>query len=266
MFFDTHCHFDSLDDALQQISSAYEAGVRGINVIGCDLETTNLSVLVVEKIESEKSQLGLDDLFIKATVGLHPHEAKHFEDQKDELEKVLENHSSLVSGIGETGFDFYYNHSDRDEQTRSFQWQLDLAKSSDKVLVIHTRDAWEDTFSLLDRRGWHDKTILHCFTGGVKEAKRVVENGGYISISGIATFKNAVEIQEAIVSVPLQNLLCETDAPWLAPAPFRGKPNEPSYVKYVVDKIVDLRVDELGEDRDLIVESLFENARKLFTV
>ncbi len=262
--FDTHCHFDSLNDARDQLPRAYEAGVRAINVIGCDVETTQRSIDVVRMVQDERQALGLDDLDVKATMGLHPHEAQHLGEQKSQLEKLLSDNIDLIAGIGETGYDFFYNHSTQNDQTESFVWQIGLAKEFDRTMVIHTRDAWDDTFGLLEKEKWPSKVVLHCFTGGPKEAIRCVDNGAYISISGIATFKNAQEIRDAIVVTPLERLLCETDAPWLAPVPHRGKLNEPSYVAYVVDQIVEIRTQECGDTREDIVSALFANAQTLF--
>jgi TatD DNase family protein len=195
---------------------------------------------------------------------LHPHEAQHLESQKKELEKLLADDIDLISGIGETGFDFYYEHSIKDDQSKSFIWQIGLAKQWNRTMVIHTRDAWVETFQLLEAQGWPEKTVLHCFTGGPDEALRSVENGAYISISGISTFKNAQDIRDAIEVVPLDRLLCETDAPWLAPVPHRGKLNEPSFVSFVIDAIVQVRQEKCGNDEEEVRTALFENATRLF--
>lgn len=262
--FDTHCHFDSIQDAREQLPRAYEVGLRAINVIGCDVETTKRSLEVVRMVEAEKDKLGLFDLDAKATVGLHPHEAQHLSDQQNELESLLEQNDELISGIGETGYDLFYKHSSIEEQKEAFIWQIGLSKKLNRTMVVHTRDAWEETFELLGEQGWPDKTVLHCFTGGPDEALKAVQNGAYISISGIVTFKNAKGIQDAIEAVPLNKLLCETDAPWLAPVPHRGKSNEPSYISFVIDAIADIRQVKYGEDRDLVTKSLFDNGKRLF--
>lgn len=264
VLFDTHCHFDSLDDAREQLPRAYQSGVKAINVIGCDVETTQRSIDVVRLINDEREQLGLGDLDAKATMGLHPHEAVHRGAQSAQLESLLHEHRDLIAGIGETGFDFYYNHSDKNDQRDSFMWQIDLAKQHDLALVIHTRDAWEDTFALLDDVGWPKKTVLHCFTGGIEEATRCIAAGAYISISGIATFKNAEGIREVIASVPLDRLVCETDSPWLAPIPHRGKPNEPGYVGYVADLIAQIREDACGQTREEVFGALTDNGYRVF--
>ena len=224
-----------------------------------------LSIEIVETINSKSHELGLEELFIRATMGLHPHDAKLMPTQKKDLEELLREKIDVVSGIGETGFDLYYNNSSIQEQIQSFEWQLDLSKQLSKTLVVHTRDAWPETFDLLDSRGWPEKFVLHCFTGGPKQANRVVENGGFVSISGISTFKNGQDIRDAIAEVPLERLLVETDSPWLAPVPYRGKPNEPSYVSYVVDQVVAIRGELCGESRDEVEQTLFNNAKLLFS-
>ncbi|MFN8015978.1 MAG: TatD family hydrolase [Acidimicrobiia bacterium] len=262
--FDTHCHFDTIDDARTQLVEAYNSGLRGINIIGCDYETTKRSIDIVKIVEQEREELGLIDLDAKATMGLHPHESKFLNDQKNQLESLLNSNIDLISGVGETGFDFYYNHSSKQDQVDSFKWQIDLAKALNKALVIHTRDAWNETFDLLNDVGWPEKVVMHCFTGGVAEAKECVKNGAYISISGIATFKNAQDIKDAIVAVPLNRLLCETDAPWLAPVPHRGKNNQPSYVQYVIETIIGLRKEHCGDTIDDVTKALYGNALKLF--
>ncbi len=264
MLFDTHCHFDSLDDAHNQLPIAYEAGLRAINIVGCDLETSQRSIDVARLIEKQRFDLGFSALDGKATVGLHPHEAQHLDSQREELEKLIDQNIDVICGIGETGYDFYYNYSTKQDQTKSFIWQIELAKKHNKCLVIHTRDAWTETFSLLDEQGWPQKCVFHCFTGGPAEALRAVENGAYVSISGIATFKNAQDIRDAIEVVPLQNLLVETDSPYLAPVPHRGKTNQPSFVHFVAEQVADIRESKCSEDREQVFQSLFDNSVSAF--
>lgn len=264
MLFDTHCHFDTLDDAKDQLPRAYESGVRSLNVIGCDLPTSKLSVDVVKMVEDSREELGLEGFDIMATIGLHPHEAKYFSEQSSALEVLLEENQARICGIGETGYDFHYNLSEDQDQTRAFIWQIELSKKIEKAMVIHTRDAWDKTFALLDDEGWPNRSVFHCFTGGPTEALRSVENGAYISISGISTFKNAQDIRDAIEVVPLNSLLVETDAPWLAPVPHRGKLNEPEYVKYVADQVVEIRVSKCGDDEKVVRQALFDNAQSVF--
>lgn len=262
--FDTHCHFDTLDDARAQIPRAYEAGVRALNVIGCDVETTSRALDVVKMVEDEREVLKIEDLDIKATVGLHPHEAKFYDEQNKTLIKLIEENEEIVCGIGEAGYDLFYNHSEEKEQSIAFEFQIELAKQYDLALVIHSRDAWPQTFDMLDKRGWPDKTVLHCFTGGPDEAKRCVQAGAVISISGISTFKNADDVRAAIAIVPSSNLLSETDAPWLAPVPYRGKLNEPAYVGNVVAQIAKTRFESHGESESDVKSFLFSNALRVF--
>lgn len=262
--FDTHCHFDSLQDAREQLPRAYASGVRAINIIGCDVETTQRSIDVVKLIEDERDSLGLTEFDAKASVGLHPHDAEHFSSQQSELENILAQNRDLISGIGETGYDFYYNHSSKEDQTQAFKWQIALAKEHSLTMIIHTRDAWEQTFELLADVGWPQKSVLHCFTGGPQEALKAVENGSYISISGIATFKNAQDVRDAIAVVPLDRLLIETDAPYLAPVPHRGKTNEPGFVSLVANEVVSIRVQESSNTQAEVQEALFDNAIQLF--
>jgi TatD DNase family protein len=264
MLFDTHCHFDSIEDARAQLPRAYEAGVRAINVIGCDLETSQLSIDVVKLIEAERAELGLDELDAQATIGLHPHEAKFLSEQKDALERLTAENFDIICGIGETGYDFYYDHSERNEQTKAFLWQVKRAKELDRTMVVHTREAWDETFQLLDEQGWPKRSVMHCFTGGPVEALRSVEHGAYISISGISTFKNAQDIRDAIEVVPLDRLLVETDAPWLAPVPHRGETNEPGYVSLVADQVVQIRTKLCDETEDEVRSALFSNAMRAF--
>ena len=262
--FDTHCHFDTLDDARVQIPRAYAAGVRALNVIGCDVETTTRALDVVKLVQDERNELGVEDLDIMATVGLHPREAKFYEEQNKTLIKLLDDNKDIVCGIGEAGYDFFYNHSEEKEQTIAFEFQLDLAKEHNLALVIHSRDAWPQTFEMLDKKSWPEKTVLHCFTGGPEEAKRCVESGAVISISGISTFKNADDIRGAIAKVPAENIMSETDAPWLAPVPYRGKLNEPAYVENVVAQICKTRFESHNENEAEVKAFLFSNALRVF--
>ena len=167
-----------------------------------------------------------DDVW--ATVGLHPHDA---EDGFDDLPDPR-LHERVV-GIGECGLDFFYSHSPHDVQKDTFARQIAWAKELDLALVIHTRGAWPETFDVLDAEGVPERTIIHCFTGGPDEAKACLDRGCYISISGIVTFKKADDVRAAVAVVPTDRLLVETDAPFLAPVPHRGKTNAPAFVPLV---------------------------------
>jgi len=168
--------------------------------------------------------------------------------------------SPRVVGIGECGLDFYYDHSDRDVQRDVFAAQIDLANKHNLPLVIHTRDAWPDTFDVLDAVGVPERTIFHCFTGGENEARECVKRGAYISFSGIVTFKTAEDVRQAALWCPPENMLLETDAPFLAPVPHRGRPNQPSLVPIVGTFIADLRGDPVAQ----LAKTTTRNARLAF--
>ncbi len=225
---DTHCHTQEQmvetgsDELLQR---AREAGVQRFIVIGTDVDTSQQAIDIAAKH---------DDVW--ATVGLHPHDATKGVHTIAPLAT-----SPRVVGIGECGLDYYYEHSPRDIQMPAFAEQIALAKQHNLSLVIHTRDAWEDTFNVLDSEGIPENTIIHCFSGGPDEARACLDRGAYLSFSGIVTFKNATDLREAAKICPLDRLLVETDSPFLAPVPHRGRPNEPAHVGIVGTAIADLR-------------------------
>lgn len=225
---DTHCH--AYDDKMPgddqaTVTNATAAGVTTMIVIGTDATTSQQAIDIASRH---------DNVF--ATVGLHPHDAKN---GVDTIRSFLD--AERVVGIGECGLDYYYDHSDRAMQRQAFAEQIAIAHERDLSLVIHTRSAWDDTFSILDSEGMPRHTIFHCFTGDVAEAEKCVERGAYLSFSGIVTFKSADDIRRAATWCPADRVLIETDAPYLAPVPHRGKPNEPALVSIVGEYIATLR-------------------------
>ncbi len=197
---------------------------------------------------------------IYSSVGIHPHEAKTWTDTSKE-EIINYSKDKKVIAIGETGLDYYYNLSPKDIQIYVFREQVKIANETNLPLIIHTRDAFEETFSILKEEK-AKQGVFHCFTGGVKEAEEALNLGFYISFSGIITFKNAIPIKEAAKIVPLEKILIETDSPFLAPIPHRGKRNEPKFVSYVAEEIAKLKglsIEEIGE-----VTS--QNTKKLFSI
>lgn len=225
---DTHCHTQEQmvetgsDELLQR---AREAGVHRFIVIGTDVDTSTQAIEIADKHND-----------VWATVGLHPHDATKGVHTIAPLAT-----SPRVVGIGECGLDYYYENSPRDIQIPAFAEQIALAKEHDLSLVIHTRDAWEDTFNVLDSEGIPENTIIHCFSGGPNEARECLNRGAYLSFSGIVTFKNAADLRDAAKMCPADRLLIETDSPFLAPVPHRGRPNEPAHVGIVGTFIADLR-------------------------
>jgi len=186
-----------------------------------------------------------------ATVGLHPHEAS---EGTDAVASLLAHELAVGDGtvvaVGECGLDYYYEHSPRDAQRAAFATQIALAHAHELALVIHARDAWDELFDILGAEGVPERTILHCFTGGPDEAERCLRAGMYVSFSGIITFKNAADVRAAAARCPLDRLLVETDSPFLAPVPHRGRANEPAYLPLVGETIATVKECAVEEIRE----------------
>jgi TatD DNase family protein len=236
---DSHCHlYDTRGVAVDDvIAAARAAGVTTMINVGCDAATTQQAIAVAATH---------NDIF--ATAGLHPHEAKH---GVDTIVPFVDDPN--VVAIGECGLDYYYDHSPRDAQRDAFAAQIQLAHERLLPLVIHTRDAWKETFDILDAEGTPERTIFHCFTGGPDEAAQCLQRGAYLSFSGIVTFKTATELHQAARLCPIERMLAETDSPYLAPVPHRGRANQPAYVTHVVQALADLRGAPLDEVRTATV-------------
>jgi TatD DNase family protein len=236
---DSHCHlYDTRGVAVDDvIAAARAAGVTTMVNVGCDAATTAEAIAVAAVN---------DDIF--ATAGLHPHEAKN---GVDTIASFLDDPN--VIAVGECGLDYFYDHSPRLQQRDAFAAQIQLAHQHAMPLVIHTRDAWSDTFDILAAEGAPDHMIFHCFTGGPDEARACLELGAYLSFSGIVSFKTAVDLHEAARLCPLDRMLAETDSPYLAPVPHRGKPNQPAYVTHVVRALAELRGADLDDVRSATV-------------
>lgn len=231
---DTHCHLEddrypeTTDEILRQ---ARERGVSRFITVGCDAESSRTCLAIASRH---------DDVW--ATIGVHPHEAVHGVDEISALiDETFTVDSHRVVALGEAGLDYYYDHSPRDAQREVFAQQIALANRYSLPLVIHTRDAWSDTWDVLAAEGAPERIIFHCFTGGVDEAARCLDFGAYLSFSGIVTFKNATDVAEAASMCPDDRLLVETDSPYLAPVPHRGRPNRPAFVVDVGEHVARLR-------------------------
>jgi TatD DNase family protein len=220
---DAHCHLSMLSgDPEATMARARAAGVVAMVCVGTDLTTSRAAV-----------ELAAAHPEVRATVGLHPHTAEELVVQWNELERLAVDHPDTVAGIGECGFDFHYAHAPAVVQETAFRAQVRLAHRLDRTLVIHSRKAWDDTFRVLADEGVPARTVLHCFTGGPEEAGRALELGAYLSFSGIVSFPNAGDLRAAAAVTPLDRALVETDAPYLAPVPYRGRENEPAWVAEV---------------------------------
>lgn len=254
-FLDSHCHLDDEQfdpDREAVLARAREAAVALMMTIGTGSGPADLEVAL---------RLARQHPDLYATVGVHPHHAAEWrEDTLDRLRAGLND--SRVLALGEIGLDYHYDFSPRDQQETVFVAQMQLAAESGKPIIIHTREAWEDTFRLLDEH-WRPTglpCVLHCFTGGPAEAEHALAQGYLLSFAGMVTYPKAVEIQQAAQLVPRDRLLFETDAPYLAPVPKRGKRNEPSFVVRTAERLAELR----GEPLSALTETVWDNFHRVF--
>ena len=237
---DSHCHLQwepgrAGSDPDGDVARAVDAGVEEMVCVGTDLATSRAAVELASRFPN-----------VYATVGLHPHDASRLDDEWDDLVALARDGARVVA-IGEAGFDLHYEHSPRDAQERAFAAQIALANELDRALVIHTREAWDDTFRLLDDVGVPARTVLHCFTGGPVEARRALAIGASLSFSGIVSFTGATDVREAAALVPADALLVETDAPFLAPVPHRGRRNESAFLPDVGAALASARGEPIAE-------------------
>lgn len=222
------------------LSRTLAAGVGTVVCVGTDA-ATSIQALALAR-SAAAGELGDRVPDVWATAGLHPHQASSGVDElAGVVSEAVSSGNPYLVAVGECGLDFHYNHSPRQVQLVAFAEQIALAHLHRLALVIHARKAWDDLFSVLAAEGVPERTVLHCFTGGPEEARRCLDAGMYVSFSGIVTFKNAVEVREAAAMCPIDRLLVETDSPFLAPVPHRGKPNEPAYVSLVGAAVAEVR-------------------------
>lgn len=236
--------------ASEALSRALEANVHRVVVVGTDAHSSAEALAITELSAAVE---------IYATVGLHPHDA--LADVEEIVALARAGHPRLV-GIGECGLDYFYEHSPRAAQRTAFARQIQLAHELDLALVIHCRDAFDDLFEIFDVEGVPPRTVIHCFTGSPDEASRCLERGCDISLSGVVTFKNAESLRDAARLVPLERLHVETDSPFLAPVPHRGRANEPALVSVVGEFLAQLR----GEDVDVLRRATSNNSARLFNI
>jgi TatD DNase family protein len=249
---DSHCHLDYIEDPSAALG---ELGLSGVVCIGASPEHAVKAVALAEQFPQ-----------VWATVGIHPTDAAEHDtpEARAELER-LARHDRVV-GIGESGLDDYWAQDARPQQLAAFEWQLGLAQRLGKPLVIHTRDRQGQESAhlgvIVTLRGWRGTAILHCFSGHRGLLASGLERGDYFGFAGNLTYKSAAEIQAAAREVPLDRLLIETDAPFLAPVPRRGKPNRPGYVRYTLEYLAELRGLEVAELERLTDE----NARRVYSL
>ncbi|MGH1504881.1 MAG: TatD family hydrolase [Acidimicrobiales bacterium] len=246
-WFDNHCHLTTITrDPAEVVAEAGAGGVDRLLTVGCDVADSARAIDIAN---------GFDNVW--ATAGVHPHDAKG---GIDGLVDLLEGGD--VVAVGECGLDYHYDNSPREEQRAVFAEQIALAHRFDLALVIHSRDAWGDTFAILDDCGVPERTVFHCFTGGPDEAEEALARGTMLSFSGIVTFPSATDLQEAARRCPIDRTLVETDSPFLAPVPHRGKKNQPAYVAVVGHALADLQ----GCDPAELAAATTANGRALYQI
>ena len=234
---DSHCHLDHeplFNNITQIINRSKEAGIKKLLTICTTLEGFN----------NIKKILKIDEI-IYGTFGIHPHEAETNIVTKALIVKNI-NQSRKLIGIGETGLDFFYNHSNKEKQIESFNQHIEAGIELNLPIIVHSRNAEEETFEILNEyKNQNPKILMHCFTGSYDFFKKMEKLNSYFSASGIITFNNSSDLQNTFTKIPNNKLLVETDSPFLAPVPMRGKKNEPSFLKYTLKKLADLKkIDE----------------------
>ncbi len=292
-WFDSHCHLQTEYLAGDQgeghdhprvhtephasrlagaMARAAEAGVTRMVCVGTDAATSAEAVELARAMARADSVATAEGIQMWATIGLHPHDAINGVLSLDPILDAelpdpgqasgMDKPSTIVVGIGECGLDYHYDHSPRDVQRAAFAAQIELALGHRLALVVHSREAWDDTIDILAATGVPERTIIHCFTGGPEEARRCLDLGASLSFSGVVTFKTAVEVREAAQICPIERLLVETDSPFLTPVPHRGSPNEPARVPLVGATIATVK----GVSRELVAEVSTGNARAMFAL
>lgn len=254
MYFDTHAHLDDKQFSQDQdkvILRAKEAGLQYIVNVGYNVPSAKRTLELISKYD-----------FIYGAVGMHPHDAKDLDGESLQVLKKIALEPKIVA-IGEIGLDYYWNHSPHDVQQRVFRRMIDFARELKKPIIIHDRDAHEDVFRIIKEEGASEVGgIFHCYSGSWPMAKEAVELGFYISIAGPVTFHNAKKTIEVVKEIPLDKLLIETDSPYLAPVPYRGKRNESAYVVKVAEMIAEIKGVPLLE----VAKTTLENGKKVFGI
>ena len=247
---DSHCHLDHdpLFSNLNEIlNRSKDVGLKKLLTICTSYNS----------FENIKKIIEIDEI-IYGTFGIHPHETKNNKVTKDIIIENIKKHTKLI-GVGETGLDFYYNHSSKNDQIESFKKHIEAAIEIDIPIIVHSRNSEKETFEVLNEyKNQKPKILMHCFTGSHKFFKEMEKLNSYFSASGIITFDNSLDLQKTFTDIPNNKLLVETDSPFLAPIPMRGKKNEPSFIKYTIRKLADLK-DVSETEMINITSKNFEN-------
>ena len=254
MMIDSHCHLDHeplLKNFDNIISRSKNVGINKLLTICTTFESFKKIKDLVKK-----------DQIIYGTYGIHPHETERNVVDKNTIIKNVKNNQKII-GIGETGLDFFYNHSNKVRQIKSFKEHIEASIELNIPLIVHSRNAENETFETLNKyKNNNPKILMHCFTGSHEFSQKLLELNTFFSASGIITFKNSVDLQETFKTIPLDKILVETDSPFLAPIPMRGKKNEPSFIKYTIEKLALLRVLPI----DQMIDITTSNFNKLFSI
>ena len=249
---DSHCHLDHeplYSDLQNVIQRSKEIGIEKLLTISTSFQ----SFLKIKEIIKK-------DAIIYGTIGTHPHESDKDILKSDQLVKNLDENKKII-GIGETGLDFYYNNSDKVKQIASFKEHIEASIKSNVPLIVHSRNAEQETFDILNEYKNYDlKILMHCFTGSKEFSKKLIKLNSYFSASGIITFKNSKDLQETFKSLPLDKVVIETDSPFLAPLPMKGKKNEPSFINFTASKLAEIK--EVSKEQ--LVKSTTDNFNTLF--
>ena len=247
---DSHCHLDHEtlhENILDVINRSKEIGITKLLTICTTLDSFEKIKIIIEK-----------DQMIYGTFGIHPHETENNFVTKETIVKCVKENKKII-GIGETGLDFFYNHSDKNKQIDSFKVHIEASIDLNIPIIIHSRDAEDETFEILNSyKNKNLKILMHCFTGSLEFSRKLLTLNTCFSASGIITFKNSLDLQKTFKTIPLEKLIIETDSPFLAPIPMRGKKNEPSFIKYTLSRLALLK-DVSDEKMTLITTNNFNN-------
>tara|TARA_B100001057_G_scaffold343060_1_gene343999 strand:- start:571 stop:1332 length:762 start_codon:yes stop_codon:yes gene_type:complete len=249
---DSHCHLDHeplFSDLSNVIKRSKDIGIEKILTISTSLSSFSKIIDIVNHND-----------IIYGTIGIHPHETNTDTINSNEIVNSLNSNNKII-GVGETGLDFYYNNSEKNKQISSFVEHIEAAIKSNVPLIIHSRNAEKETFDILSQyKNKKLKILMHCFTGSKEFSKKLLNLDAYFSASGIITFKNSIELQNTFKSLPLDKILIETDSPFLAPVPKRGKKNEPSFIDFTASKFAEIK--DISKVK--LIELTTNNFNKLF--
>ncbi len=247
---DSHCHLDHepmYSDLKNVIQRSKDMGISKILTICTTIDSFDKIAKLIDC-----------DPMIFGTFGIHPHECSKDLVTKDEIVNNIKKYNKII-GVGESGLDFYYNHSDKKTQITSFKTHIEASLELNIPIIVHSRSAENETYEIL--KSFHKfkpKILMHCFTGSLEFAKKLISLGSYFSASGIITFKNSLDLQKTFEVIPNERLLIETDSPYLAPVPLRGKKNEPSYIKHTLSKLANIKNINI-EDLESITSNNFNS-------